>query len=465
MLWLEALSEEESERLLDELLAAELPPRLREIVVGGAEGNPFFVEELLSTLIDQGVLARDDGRWSVRDLPAGFAVPDSVQALLAARIDLLGPNEKAGLQAASVIGRIFWRGPVRELLDGIDPDCAMLEDRDFVRRRSGSTLVGEEEYAFKHQLTREVAYASLPKARRAHLHARFADWLERAGEGRDEHAAFLAHHYAEAVRPEDVDLAWAREEVELERLRGKGVHRLRRAAELAVGRYDIDEAIPLLHRALELEDDELALSLLWRELGRANALKYDGPAFWDAMQRSLAVCRDRLTRADTYAELAFQTIERAGMWRQAPARDLVHGWIEQALELAEPESRARAKALIARVLWSEGTEPEAASEAHELAERLGDPELRAAAWQARSFAEFRVGRFDDSLAWAQRPFELESELRDPEMVADLHWTPIPAAIMLGRFREDEQLLERALHRFEKLGLHWHAEQTRALLEA
>jgi class 3 adenylate cyclase len=463
-LWLDALSEEESARLLDELLAAELPPRLRQIVVGGAEGNPFFVEELLSTLIDQGVLVRDDGRWSVRELPAGFAVPDSVQALLAARIDLLGPSEKAGLQAASVIGRIFWRGPLCELLDGVEPDCALLEDRDFVRRRSGSTMVGEEEYAFKHQLTREVAYASLPKARRAHLHARFADWLERAGEGRDEHAAFLAHHYAEAVRPEDVDLAWADEESDLERLRGRAGHWLRRAAELAVGRYDIDEAIALLHRTFELEDDELALSLTWRELGRANALKFDGPAFWEAMQRSLAVCRDRQTCADTYAELAFQSATRAGMWRQAPDRELVHGWIEKTLELAEPESRARAKALIARVFWSEETEPEAAREANELAESLGDPELRAAAWMARSYAEFRVGRFDDSLAWAQRPFELERELQDPEMASELQWTPVPAAIMLGRFREARRLAAAHDVSSQKLTPHHRVHGVSALAE-
>ena len=98
-----------------------------------------------------------------------------------------------------MIGRVFWRGPVRELVDGETPDFAVLEARDFIRRRSGSSLAGEREFAFKHALTREVAYASLPKARRARLHAGFADWLERDAEGREEHGRFLAHHYAEAV--------------------------------------------------------------------------------------------------------------------------------------------------------------------------------------------------------------------------------------------------------------------------
>ena len=107
-----------------------------------------------------------------------------MQAVLAARIDLLPAAEKAALQAAAVIGRVFWTGPIYELVGGA-PDFDLLAERDFVRRRPGSSLSGEREYAIKHALTREVAYASLPKARRARLHAAFAGWLERSGEGND----------------------------------------------------------------------------------------------------------------------------------------------------------------------------------------------------------------------------------------------------------------------------------------
>ena len=95
-----------------------------------------------------------------------------------------------------MIGRIFWSGPTLELVGGEQADWAVLEDRDFIRRRPGSSLTGETEYAFKHALTREVVYGSVPKARRARLHAEFAGWLERTGGGRDEDAALLAHHYA-----------------------------------------------------------------------------------------------------------------------------------------------------------------------------------------------------------------------------------------------------------------------------
>src|SRR5207302_799895 len=161
---------EATEELLGSLLGTDPPGLLRE-VVAQAEGNPFFMEEVLGSLIDQGLLEQRNGAWAMRELPNGFLVPDTVQALVAARIDLI-----------------------------------------------------------KHAVTREVAYKSIPKARRAHLHADFASWIERFGGRRDEYAPLLAHHYAEAARPEDADLAWAGAEEEFESLRSRAVTWLRRAA-------------------------------------------------------------------------------------------------------------------------------------------------------------------------------------------------------------------------------------------
>ncbi len=435
---LQALSAEDSVRLLDELLAGGLPPRLREVVVGRAEGNPFFVEELLGTLIDRGFLRHENGRWTLDGLPPDFSVPDSVHAVLAARIDLLEPAEKEALQAASVIGRVFWSGPLYELVGG-EPNLRVLEDRDFIRRRPGSSMAGEREYAVKHALTREVAYASLPKARRARLHAAFAGWLERLGENRDDLAALLAHHYAEAVRPEDADLAWAGEQSEAERLCAKAVLWLRRSATLAIGRYEIDDGLALLRRALTLERAEQAKSELWREIGRAHALKFEGEPFWTAMQNSLAVCFDRATCAETYAELALQTAGRSGMWKRRPADELVEGWIAQALELADAGSAARAKALIASSFWASSEAGQAGAEASAIAERLGEPELRAQAWSARSFAAFSARDYDQALTWAGRAFELVDEIRDPDLQADVYWNAILPAVARGRFRETRRL--------------------------
>src|SRR6266542_1959199 len=117
LLRLDALSPANAGRLVDDLVPTALPPALRAIVVERAEGNPLFAEELVRSLIDERVLRRENGDWVADDLPVGFRIPDTVQALLAARIDLLEPADKAALQAASVVGRTFWGGSVRELVE------------------------------------------------------------------------------------------------------------------------------------------------------------------------------------------------------------------------------------------------------------------------------------------------------------------------------------------------------------
>ena len=463
VLEVEALSAEASVRLLDELLAGELPARLRQVVVDRAEGNPFFVEEVLGTLIDRGLLSRKNGGWTLGELPPDFSVPDSVQAVLAARIDLLDAPEKEALQAASVIGRVFWSGPLYDLVEG-EPDLRVLEERDFIRRRAGSSMAGEREYAIKHALTREVAYASLPKARRARLHAAFAGWVERLGGSRDDLASLLAHHYAEAVRPADVDLVWSGEEDEADALRAKAVAWLRRAARLAIGRYELEDGLVLLHRALELEAEARERSELWREIGRAHAIGFEGEAFWTAMQRSLEVCFDRSICAETYAELALQTAGRSGMWQRRPANELVERWITQALELADRASPARAKALVASAFWNRPDAARAAAEASEIAEQLGEPELRVLAFSARSLAAFAALDYDQAITWAGRAFEPVDEVRDPDLRADVHWNAILPAIARGRFREARRLARAHDEINAKLTAHHRVHGVAVLLE-
>jgi class 3 adenylate cyclase/tetratricopeptide (TPR) repeat protein len=438
LLWLEPLSEGEAGRMLDEVLAADLAPEFREMIVERAEGNPFFVEELLASLLDRGILARRDGGWHAAELPEDFEVPDSVQAVIASRIDLLDTREKTGLQAAAVIGRVFWPAPVRELVDE-EPDWNLLEDKDFIRRRSGSSMEGEQEYAIKHALTREVVYASVPKAKRARLHAAAAAWLEGRGDEQDGVASLLAHHYAEAVRPEDADLAWAQEDEQYSRLQEKAVRWLLRAAELATRRYEIDEALALLDQALPLESDDEARGEIWHQIGRANALKFDGEAFSAAMEKAIELSRDRERIADLYSDLAVETAGRAGMWQRRPSDELVEGWIGQALELAEPDSEARAKALLAKTFWGTEDEAAAAVEASALADRLHDPELRVLAWMGRSGVAFRRRDYDEALTWAQRSFELIGDVPDPELRADVYSQALLPSLAWGRFRETRRL--------------------------
>jgi class 3 adenylate cyclase len=434
---LEALPTADTGRLLGELLGAEVPNPIRDLIVGRAEGNPFFVEELVGTLIDRGVMARDNGTWSFGELPPGFTVPDSVQAVLAARIDLLPAAEKAALQAASVIGRTFWTGPVYELVAGESPDIGVLEERDFVRRRPGSTLAGEREYVIKHALTREVAYATLPKARRARLHAAFAEWLESRAEERDELAPLVAHHFSQAVRPEDRDLAWEGEGDVADRLRERAVTWSRRAAELAVGRYEIDEGLSLLRQAVALEPDKAAQASLWYEIGHASALKYDGEGFVAAMETALEL---GAPEGDVYTELAFQTVQRRGMWQRRLEDSVVEDWIDRAMAASPAGTATRAKAMFAAS--SSRVDLAMAEELVVLADQLGDVALRSFALEAAANAKYEAGNLAEACDLIARRTDLLAEIGDPDHLAQAWWSATETYLTAGRLDDAREAMER-----------------------
>jgi hypothetical protein len=438
-IWLEPLPAEATSQMLEELLAIDLPPELQELLVARSEGNPFFVEELVSALVDAGVLRRNGG-WTVGPVPAGFAVPDSVHAVLAARIDRLPAVEKAALQAAAVVGRVFWPPPVVHLLEGVEPDFDQLEERDFVRRRGTSTVAGETEYAIKHALTREVAYASIPKARRGRLHASLADWLNEGERTKDEYASLLAYHYAEAVRPEDADLVWGGDHAEHARIRDQAVVWLRRAGALARSRYELEEAVELLTRAVTLEPDERERALLWAEIGRVQALRYDGSAFWDAMHRALDGPLDAGERADVYSRLAFQTSIRSGMWVTRPRRAQIDEWADRALEIAGGESEARARALLARANAEPGdVSTDVLREAARLAELMGDVHLRSYAFAVRSHVAYVRHEFGEAAHWTTRRLELVDAIDDPDHRSDMYESAVPVITAVGRFAEAGRL--------------------------
>jgi class 3 adenylate cyclase len=466
---LEPLSSAEAGKMLDDLLASELPAQVRDAIVRRGEGNPFFVEELLATLIDRGVIVRTNGRWSARDLPAGFAAPDTVQAVLAARIDLLPPPEKAALQAAAVVGRVFWPGPVYQLVPDATPDFRVLEERDFVRRRGGSSIPGETEFAFKHQLTREVAYGSLPKARRARLHAGFAAWLERFGAGRDEHAPLLAHHYAEAARPEDADLAWAGALEEFERLRGRAVAWLRRAADLALGRYEIRESLGLLRRALALAGDDRTKIEILRRIALAHEFNYDMEPFREALEDALALGTERDVAADIYADLAHYGYGRSYMWKQPPSDEVGERWLATALELAGPRSEARGFALLGRALGEPETEAgaKAADEALALAEELGEPRLMLTACEAQTLVAAAAGRFQEACDWADRARAARGAESDPGWRAHQFFLGSFVYLRAGRTAEVPAFVAEFDRLARKLTPHdeMHAVALRAVLES
>src|SRR5205807_6741317 len=137
------LSEADADRLITMLLSVEdLPETVHRRILERAEGNPFFLEEIIRQLIDAGRIVRSDDRWrAVADIE-DVQIPDTVQAVLASRIDLLEPADKRTLQLAAVVGRVFWPGPVARLLDGesalIDEALDRLQDRELILARVSS---------------------------------------------------------------------------------------------------------------------------------------------------------------------------------------------------------------------------------------------------------------------------------------------------------------------------------------
>jgi class 3 adenylate cyclase/tetratricopeptide (TPR) repeat protein len=185
---LEPLGEADSEQLIDALSQkGELSPETRRALLEKTEGNPLFLEEVMLSLEECG------------EEQAAAGIPDTLQALIAARIDRLEASSKAVLQRASVIGRSFWAGALEHLSSDEDVEAA-IEDlllRDLVVGESRSSLSNETPYRFKHVLIRDVAYASLTKSSRATHHARFAEWLgQRAG---DELLEIRAYHLEQAA--------------------------------------------------------------------------------------------------------------------------------------------------------------------------------------------------------------------------------------------------------------------------
>ena len=156
-------------------------------------------------LEDQGFLGYEDGRWRVLGDLSKVSVPATIQALLAARLDRLTPEEKAILGCAAVIGKVFWWGAVSELSPepvgpGVGAHLQTLVRKGLIRP-DRSSLVGEDAFRFHHILVQEAAYHGLPKERRAELHERFAEWMERrAGDRLVEYEEVVGYHLEQAYR-------------------------------------------------------------------------------------------------------------------------------------------------------------------------------------------------------------------------------------------------------------------------
>lgn len=198
------LSIEETQEFTDQFLGPDaLLPETRELIVKKAEGNPYFIKELIHSLIAQGVLAvTPEGQWRQTRPITSLDLPDSLQSLLMARIDRLSPGERRVLQMASVIGSVFWLNALQALsgntisIRQLQTDLVALQRAGIIHERAVVDDLGME-YAFDSSLIREVAYESLLNSQRTSYHLRVAEYLEDIvfREGKRRYFNTLAHHY------------------------------------------------------------------------------------------------------------------------------------------------------------------------------------------------------------------------------------------------------------------------------
>jgi DNA-binding SARP family transcriptional activator/class 3 adenylate cyclase len=444
---LEPLSERESQLLMRKLVeAAELPEEAVEGILRVAEGNPLFLEEMLSMLNEEG-FAR-----------GAVGVPPTIQALLGARLDRLQPEERMVLGRAAVIGQEFSRAAIVELLPedaraSHDARLGLLVRRELIRPHR-SLFGGDEGFRFRHILLREAAYASVPKEVRAELHERYAVWLERkAGSRAREFEEIVGHHLEQAFRYR-TELRPADERAR--ELAVRAADRLARAGRRAYAREDLPAAVGLLSRASELLDPRVPsrsellvdLSEAFRETGdleRAEAVlteaseaasASDDPALqWHARIASLRLQRqtdpefktDELLRDATRAVEVF---ERAGDERRLAEAWSLLAWVpwfqcqasaaEQALQRAVEHARragdTRTEAqsldlLIGAAWFGPLPVPEAIRRCEEIVARFAEQRrIKASALRALAGLKAMQGDFDEARELIERHRGLVQDL-------------------------------------------------------
>ncbi|MGD2157410.1 MAG: tetratricopeptide repeat protein, partial [Anaerolineales bacterium] len=348
---LEPLSKWDSRQLVDEILqrVEQIPAALRELVVSHAEGNPFYIEELIKMLIDDGVIVKGEEQWHVEPLRlAEIDVPSTLRGVLQARLDSLPSLERLILQQASVVGRTFWDRAVAYLHstagDGaseeeVPPALAALRQRELIFRREDSAFTGAGEYIFKHALLRDVIYESVLKRTRREYHGQVAQWLiENSGERAGEHTGLIADHLERAGQ------------------RGKAVVYLNQAGGQAARKYANKEAVDYFSRAVALtpEDDLAARYDLL--MARERAWEIQGQR--ESQQQDIAELKkiaDQLKEVEKQAQVATRQIVFFNRTGNFPA---TLETIEEAIKLARKANDTDSEATLYMqwgvALWRQG---------------------------------------------------------------------------------------------------------------
>ncbi len=434
---LSALSDEETAQLVHTLLErAVLPAEAQAAVLARAEGNPLYAEEFARLLRERGDLGN-------------AAMPESVQGIIAARLDLLEPDAKALVQAAAVLGKVFWLGAVAEISGrerwSLEQELHDLERRELVRRERRGSVEGETEYAFRHLLVRDVAYGQIPRGERAEKHEAAAAWIVSLGRTED-HAEMLAHHYVCAL---ELSRAAGRDTADLA---APARDALRVAGDRALALSAYRSAADLYEKTVELcpaGDEERAAVLL----SYGSALQQLGD---DRAGDVLVEARDGLLALDDPDRAARAEAVLSTYWWDRGQQDRSSEHLERALTLVvgRPPSVEKLEVLtrLANSL-SIRAEIEAAirfgEEALAMAEQLSLDEYRVRALAALGTARARLSE-SEGRAELERALELAVSLNSPE-AGRLYNNLGFIALTAGDVRREDEQRVHALRTARRFG--------------
>jgi class 3 adenylate cyclase/tetratricopeptide (TPR) repeat protein len=420
----------ESDELADALLArGAVPPAQRALVLERAEGNPLFLEEIARMLREDEELDR---------------IPESVQALIAARIDRLDTDAKRVLQSAALIGRVFWLGALDRLVVDIDVESLLegLLDREFILREERPTISGDRAFRFKHVLIRDVAYGGMSKALRAEQHQAFAQWVEERA--RDELAGIRAYHLDQAAR-----LVAELEGTVAPELAHAAAAALEEAGRRALRLGGFVVARRTLLRAIELEPSSgrrfLAAHAAWR--------LSDVPTVRDEAEEALADARAAgLPDLEGRALVLLADLALHAESDVARAHDLADEALA-VLPVDELVGLYDANALIARIFWWRGDAGGATRHAEamlDLAHQAGRPELESLALTQLATVADVQGDDVRSLELLERAQALAASSGSREAMG-FALAVRGRSLGEGRFEDAEKDLLEALEIFREIG--------------
>ena len=412
---LSPLSDDDTARLIADLLSqAVLPAETQQALLERCGGNPLYAEEFVRMLDDRGILVRSG---SAVELAAEgeISVPETVQALIAARLDTLPASRKALVHDAAVMGKVFWAGAAAAI-GGTAESVALeglreLVDRGLVRPARTSSMEHQSEYSFWHVLIRDVAYEQIPRRSRLDKHEAAAVWIEQvSGERVTDHAEFLAHHYGQALA---LARAIAADEAEIHKLEDRTRRFLVLAGDRAFS-LDVAAAQTYYRRALELSPvGDRGLAELLLKTGEA---AYQAGELEEADLRFREALEEARKRGNRVLE-GEAGVRLSNLTWFRGERERAWSTLVAAVELLEREppgpELARAYAQTARdhMLAERSSEAvETANKALKLARPAGLHDLVALALQVRGSARCSLGDYrglDDLREARQMALKLE----------------------------------------------------------